>query len=152
MCTDGRLKQQCLECLPLTEAIEKGFVCKVCVPTITGAGFCRSCSNSMGLTEEISMEPVVLACLCHFFGEGIKFNCRVKVWGMFVNKRLMALSACNEQKGLTSTYRSSLKIGLSWSRSMKTDTHSTISLVKWRGSIQLCTASRATRSKHGWSV
>jgi len=67
--------------MTIEQAVQKDFICKICVDTITRAGICRECSNRLGFTEELSLESVMIETLCYFFGDDIKKNRRILLGG-----------------------------------------------------------------------
>ena len=77
ICTHGRQKHQCLECIPLEKALAKGIVCVICCAVKTRAALCRSCFRAMSGTDEVSFEAIILQVLCFFFGDSIKLGKQV---------------------------------------------------------------------------
>ena len=61
-------------------ALQKSWICKICATTKTRAGICRSCSNELGFTEEISLEATVRASFEYFF-PGISTNKNIFLGG-----------------------------------------------------------------------
>ena len=76
----SRQRYSCLDCMTTKTALQKSWICKICATTKTRAGICRSCSNELGFTEEISLEATVRASFEHFF-PGISTNQNIFLGG-----------------------------------------------------------------------